>query len=148
MDVTSIKSKGSSDGGVRNEVDYFNDVPDEKIPKDMLDLASHIVETKAAHFDPSKFDDRYEDEAWRRATRADLRKQKLANLPRGASPNSRSGKRQSAQADLSRQSALDHPRHRSEACRWWYRPTGLQQRNGVPEFDQQCAPGLMFAVAA
>jgi DNA end-binding protein Ku len=26
-----------------------------------LDLASHIVEKKAAHFDPSKFDDRYED---------------------------------------------------------------------------------------
>ena len=46
---------------VRNEADYFDDIPDEKIPKDMLDLASHIVETKAAHFDPSKFDDRYED---------------------------------------------------------------------------------------
>src|ERR1700730_5352170 len=46
---------------VRNEADYFGDIPDEKIPKDMLDLASHIVETKAAHFDPSKFDDRYED---------------------------------------------------------------------------------------
>ena len=27
----------------------------------MLDLASHIVDTKAACFDPSKFDDRYED---------------------------------------------------------------------------------------
>jgi DNA end-binding protein Ku len=27
----------------------------------MLDLASHIVETKAGHFNPSKFDDRYED---------------------------------------------------------------------------------------
>jgi DNA end-binding protein Ku len=27
----------------------------------MLELASHIVETKAGHFDPSKFDDRYED---------------------------------------------------------------------------------------
>src|ERR1700726_5207711 len=27
----------------------------------MLDLASHIVGTKAAHFDPNKFDDRYED---------------------------------------------------------------------------------------
>jgi DNA end-binding protein Ku len=27
----------------------------------MLDLASHIVKTKAGHFDPSKFDDRYED---------------------------------------------------------------------------------------
>src|SRR5256886_6834214 len=46
---------------VRKEEEYFGDIPDEKIPKDMLDLASHIVDTKAAHFDPSKFDDRYED---------------------------------------------------------------------------------------
>src|SRR5436853_6763224 len=46
---------------VRNAADYFDDIPDEKIPKDMLDLASHIVETKAGHFDPTKFDDRYED---------------------------------------------------------------------------------------
>ena len=46
---------------VRKEADYFDDIPDEKIPKDMLDLAAHIVETKAGHFDPSKFDDRYED---------------------------------------------------------------------------------------
>jgi DNA end-binding protein Ku len=28
---------------VRKEEDYFDDIPDEKIPKDMLDLASHIV---------------------------------------------------------------------------------------------------------
>jgi DNA end-binding protein Ku len=41
---------------VRNEADYFDDISDEKIPKDMLDLASHIVETKAAHFDPGKFE--------------------------------------------------------------------------------------------
>ena len=34
---------------------------DEKIPKDMLELASHIVTTKAGHFEPSRFDDRYED---------------------------------------------------------------------------------------
>jgi len=46
---------------VRKEADYFDDIPDEKIPKDMLELASHIVETKAGHFDPTKFDDRYED---------------------------------------------------------------------------------------
>jgi DNA end-binding protein Ku len=46
---------------VRNEADYFDGIPDEKIPKDMLDLASHIVKTKEGHFDPSKFDDRYED---------------------------------------------------------------------------------------
>jgi DNA end-binding protein Ku len=31
------------------------------IPKDMLDLASHIVKTKAGHFEPSKFEDQYED---------------------------------------------------------------------------------------
>jgi DNA end-binding protein Ku len=46
---------------VRNEADYFEDIPDEKIPKDMLELAAHIVETKAGHFDPSKFEDQYED---------------------------------------------------------------------------------------
>ena len=46
---------------VRNEADYFDDIPNEKIPKDMLDLAAHIVKTKEGHFDPSKFDDRYED---------------------------------------------------------------------------------------
>ena len=34
---------------VRNEADYFDDIPDEKMPKDMLDLASHIVKTKAGH---------------------------------------------------------------------------------------------------
>jgi Ku protein len=46
---------------VRKEKDYFDDIPDEKIPKDMLELAGHIVETKAGHFDPDKFEDRYED---------------------------------------------------------------------------------------
>ena len=46
---------------VRKEEGYFDDIPDEKIPKDMLDLASHIVKTKEGHFDPSRFDDRYED---------------------------------------------------------------------------------------
>jgi len=46
---------------VRDEKDYFDDIPDEKLPRDMLDLAAHIVKTKEGHFDPSKFDDHYED---------------------------------------------------------------------------------------
>ena len=46
---------------VRKEADYFDDIPDEKIPKDMLELASHIVNTKTGHFEPSKFEDQYED---------------------------------------------------------------------------------------
>jgi DNA end-binding protein Ku len=46
---------------VRKERDYFAEIPDEKVPKDMLDLASHIVSTKRAHFEPEKFEDQYED---------------------------------------------------------------------------------------
>jgi DNA end-binding protein Ku len=46
---------------VRDEKDYFDDIQDEKVPKDMLELASHIVDTKRGEFDPSKFEDRYED---------------------------------------------------------------------------------------
>ena len=46
---------------VRKEEDYFDEISDEKVPKDMLELATHIVEKKAGHFDPEKFDDSYED---------------------------------------------------------------------------------------
>src|SRR5258707_10233590 len=46
---------------VRKEDEYFDDIPEEKIPKDMLELASHIVESKAGHFKPEKFEDQYED---------------------------------------------------------------------------------------
>jgi DNA end-binding protein Ku len=46
---------------MRKEEDYFDDIEDEKVPKDMVDLAGHIVETKRGHFKPQKFDDRYED---------------------------------------------------------------------------------------
>ncbi|MBO4221353.1 Ku protein [Bradyrhizobium neotropicale] len=45
---------------VRDEKEYFDDVQDVKITKDMLDLAKHIVEQKSADFDPEEFDDRYE----------------------------------------------------------------------------------------
>jgi DNA end-binding protein Ku len=46
---------------VRNEKDYFDDITDEKVPKDMLDLAAHIVDTKRGEFAPEKFEDQYED---------------------------------------------------------------------------------------
>jgi DNA end-binding protein Ku len=45
---------------VRGEEEYFDDIQDVKVTKDMLDLARHIVQQKTAEFDPSKFDDRYE----------------------------------------------------------------------------------------
>jgi DNA end-binding protein Ku len=46
---------------VRAEDAYFDDIPDLKLPAEMRDLAGHIIETKAADFDPSKFEDRYEN---------------------------------------------------------------------------------------
>ncbi|TMJ35613.1 MAG: Ku protein [Alphaproteobacteria bacterium] len=46
---------------IRKEEQYFDEVEDEKIPKDMLELATHIVETKSGHFNPDKFEDHYEN---------------------------------------------------------------------------------------
>jgi DNA end-binding protein Ku len=46
---------------VRKQEDYFDDIADEKIPKDMRELAAHIVKTKVGHFKPERFEDQYEN---------------------------------------------------------------------------------------
>jgi DNA end-binding protein Ku len=46
---------------LRDEASYFEDIPELKLPKEMLDLAADIVNTKSGHFDPSLFQDRYEN---------------------------------------------------------------------------------------
>jgi DNA end-binding protein Ku len=45
---------------VRDEKPFFSQIPSVRVPKEMLDLAEHIFETKAGHFDPKKFKDQYE----------------------------------------------------------------------------------------
>ncbi len=45
---------------LRDADDYFGDIPNPRVSRDMIDLAAHILETKAAKFDPSKFKDHYE----------------------------------------------------------------------------------------
>jgi DNA end-binding protein Ku len=45
---------------LRDEDDYFDDIPSPRIPKDMVDLAAHILDAKASKFDPHKFKDKYE----------------------------------------------------------------------------------------
>jgi DNA end-binding protein Ku len=60
---------------VRDEKEYFDDVQDVKVTKDMLDLARHIVEQKSAAFEPEQFDDRYE------SALIDLINQKRNGLP-------------------------------------------------------------------
>jgi DNA end-binding protein Ku len=45
---------------LREAAAYFEDVPDLKLPAEMKELASHIVDSKTAQFDPSTFTDHYE----------------------------------------------------------------------------------------
>jgi DNA end-binding protein Ku len=45
---------------LRDEDDYFDAIKSPKISRDMIELATHILDSKAAHFDPSKFKDEYE----------------------------------------------------------------------------------------
>jgi len=60
---------------VRDAEPYFEEIPDVTIAAEMKKLASHILDQKAGHFDPKKFEDRYED-----AVQA-LLKAKQAGLP-------------------------------------------------------------------
>ncbi len=46
---------------VREDHAYFDEIPEIKIPAEMLDLAKHIIQTKMGHFDITKFEDRYEN---------------------------------------------------------------------------------------
>jgi DNA end-binding protein Ku len=45
---------------VRDAADYFDDIKDVKLTKDIRDLAKHIVDQKSGHFDPERFEDHYE----------------------------------------------------------------------------------------
>jgi DNA end-binding protein Ku len=45
---------------VRGAADYFDDIKEVKITKDMLDLAKHIVDQKSGHFEPDHFEVHYE----------------------------------------------------------------------------------------
>jgi DNA end-binding protein Ku len=44
---------------VRDEKEFFKDIAS-RVAKEMIDLASHILDSKAGHFDPAKFKDEYE----------------------------------------------------------------------------------------
>ncbi|BCG91883.1 non-homologous end joining protein Ku [Mesorhizobium sp. 131-2-1] len=49
------------DNTVRQPDSVFGDIKPIKTDDEMIDLAEHIIDRKGAKFDPSKFDDRYED---------------------------------------------------------------------------------------
>src|SRR6266536_3335542 len=65
---------------MRNAPEYFDDIADMKLPGEMIELAQHILETKAAHFDASEFEDRYETAV------VEMLKRKQAGLPPAEQP--------------------------------------------------------------
>jgi DNA end-binding protein Ku len=46
---------------LREPAEYFSDIPDLKLPAEMKKLATHIVDSMAAHFEPKTFEDHYEN---------------------------------------------------------------------------------------
>ena len=90
---------------VRDPEEYFDDIQDVKVTKDMLDLARHIVDQKAGHFEPDKFEDQYE------TALVDLINQKRAGKPitaEGAAPRRERGRPDGGAA--ARASAADRSR--------------------------------------
>ncbi len=46
---------------VRKAEDYFSGIADIKVPEEMLKLAEHILDTKKGDFDPTQFEDHFEN---------------------------------------------------------------------------------------
>jgi DNA end-binding protein Ku len=66
---------------VRDEAEYFANLPDVHVPREMLALAEHIVDTKTTDFDPSRFKDHYESAV------VEMLKRKKVGVPiKSASP--------------------------------------------------------------
>lgn len=66
---------------VRSAREAFNEIEQRKIEPEMLQLAQHILKTKAGKFEPEKFDDRYE-EALAEMVKAKIEGRKVVPLRR------------------------------------------------------------------
>jgi DNA end-binding protein Ku len=104
---------------VRQPEEYFDTIDDEKVPKDMLDLASHIVDTKRGTFEPQQFEDQYES-----ALKELLRKkQKGEKIERPREPastnvvNLMEALRQSVKAEGGKQSSTTPPKSKKSKKR-------------------------------
>ena len=60
---------------IRDAKEYFDDIPNVKVEPDMLKLAEHILQSKAADFDPAQFVDHYEEAV------VEMLKKKQAGMP-------------------------------------------------------------------
>ena len=106
---------------VRKEKDYFADVPSPRIPKEMVNSAEHILDTKAGHFDARKFKDQYES-ALRQLVQRKARGQKIEPPERDEAPsnvvNLMDALRQSVQGErAARRGHSAKPKRRAAAKR-------------------------------
>src|SRR5215210_378719 len=69
------REKGLVAMTLRYPYEVFDQIPDVKVDDDTLDLATHIIERKLTHFDPARFEDRYQNAL------LDIIKAKAANKP-------------------------------------------------------------------
>jgi DNA end-binding protein Ku len=67
--MVAIKPRGKGMVGVtlhypyelRKEEELFDRIPSLKIDPEMIGMAHQLIKSKAGHFEPEKFEDRYED---------------------------------------------------------------------------------------
>ena len=90
---------------VRGADDYFSEIPEMKLPTEMMKLAQHIIRTKSAEFDPSMLEDHY-----RNALVRLLRKKEAKRPPHHAAPVKPSRENVVNLMDVLRRSiAAEHP---------------------------------------
>ena len=65
---------------IRSEAEYFADIPEMPLPKEMLSIAEHIIELKLEDFDQGYLEDRY------RTVLVSMLKEKSATVPPRAKP--------------------------------------------------------------
>jgi DNA end-binding protein Ku len=107
---------------VRDQKNYFDEIENIKVPADMLKLATHILDTKKGHFNPDKFEDRYETALKElvKAKRAGKAPPVLAESKPSNVINLMDALRRSARADRSRRAPArknGHHRKRSSSRR-------------------------------
>jgi DNA end-binding protein Ku len=105
---------------VREAQPYFEDIAAVETPREMLDLAGHIIETKTGTFDPSTFEDRYEKAL------VELIRSKQAGEPIKARAPSRPGNVVDLMEALRKSLAASRPAAAQAA------PAGPQRRSAEP----------------
>jgi len=94
---------------VRSEVDYFENIRNMTLPRDMMHLAEHILETKTEDFDVAYLEDRY------RTVLVEKLREKHAKMPMKSAASAPSRQNVISLMDaLKRSLAVERPRHSIE----------------------------------